>query len=135
MTEDGRLLAADSKLTYLPVDVQLKATYTDLVEINGVISYPLDIKQYDKLRLEMVGSPRLLVLLRLPKDHADWLRVNAEALVARRCAYWVSLRGAEAITGQDSRAVYIPTANVLTPEALTEIMTRFSRQEVISYAS
>lgn len=50
ITEDGRYLAADSKLTYIPVDVQLKATYLDLREENGKLSYSLEMKQYDKLR-------------------------------------------------------------------------------------
>lgn len=134
ITEDGRMLAADSKLTYIPVDVQLKATFTDLVEINEKISYSLDILHYDKLRSEMLCSPRLLVLLRLPRDPEEWLQVSEETLVSKRCAYWVSLRGAPAVTKQESRTVYIPKANILTPHQLTQVMTRFSRQEVISYA-
>lgn len=133
ITEDGRRLAADSKLTYVPVDVQLKATYQNLAESEGVLSYSLEIAHYDKLRLESVGSPRLLVLLRLPPQRADWLRVSDEQLVAKRCAYWVSLYGAPAVAGQRSRTVYIPVGNVLTPDALTQLMTRFSRQEVIRY--
>lgn len=133
VTEDGRMLAADSRLTYIPVDVQLKATYTDLPEANGKMSYPLEIHQYDRLRSVTVGSPRLLVVLRLPRDPAEWLRVNAESLLAKRCAYWVSLRSAPAVVDQDSRTVYIPSENILTPGQLTQVMTRFSRQEVIAY--
>ncbi len=134
ITEDGRMLAPDSTLTYIPVDVQLKATYQDLPEENGRFSFSLDITQYNKLRSAMVGSPRLLVVLRLPRDPVEWLRVNAESLIARRCAYWVSLRGAPPVEDQNSQTVFIPMRNALTPDELRQIMTYFSRQEVIEYA-
>lgn len=134
ITEDGRFLSPDSLLSYVSADIQLKATYTDLPETKGRISFSLTIDQYDKLRCSTVCSPRLLVLLRLPKEQKEWLTVDADALIARRCAYWVSLRGASDITGQAHRTVYVPSANVLTPEALTCLMSRFSRQEVIAYA-
>src|SRR5688572_25231002 len=45
VTEDGRMLAPDSRLTYIPVDIQLKATYADLPEGAGRLSYSLDIEQ------------------------------------------------------------------------------------------
>jgi len=134
VTEDGRRLAIDSKLTYIPVDVQLKATYAELPEANGKLSFSLDIKQYDKLRSESLGSPRLLVVLRLPRAQEEWLQVTTDGLLAKRCAHWVSLRGAPAVTDQDSRTIYVPVANVLSPDQLIQLMTRFSRQEVIPYA-
>ena len=133
ITEDGRFLAEDSKLCYVPLDVQLKATYQELVDGNGNMSYSLAIAHYNKLKLEAIGAPRILVLLRLPRDPAEWLQCSDEALIAKRCAYWVSLRGAPTIAGQDSRTVHLPKRNVLTPAGLTELMTRYSRQEVILY--
>ncbi len=68
ITADGKLLAPDSKLCYIPVDVQLKATRQALPEEAGRFSYSLEIAHYDKLRKTDIGSPRILVVLRLPED-------------------------------------------------------------------
>ena len=134
MKWDGSLLGSDSKLTYVVCDVQLKATFQELPEKGGAISFPLAVAQYDRLRSAKLTNPRILVVFQMPREQNEWLRVSAEALVARKCAYWVSLRGADAVVGQKEKTVYLPTTNLLTPESLRTLMATFSRQEVIPYA-
>ena len=92
--EDGRRLASDSVLTSFEVHVQLKATYQSPVEQDGHFSYSLTVPRYDKLRKAQVNTPRILVILYLPADATEWLRHSEDGLVAKRCAYWVSLRNA-----------------------------------------
>ena len=133
ITSDGQYLAADSKLCYVPIDVQLKATRKVLPETALQFSYSLEIAHYDKLRMTNVGTPRILVVLRLPENPEQWLVVDGDSLVSRRSAYWVSLFAAPHIAIQESRTVYVPTANVLSPAGLTALMTRYSRQEDIPY--
>jgi hypothetical protein len=133
--EDGRKLADDSVLTSFVVDVQLKATYQDLPEQDGRQSYVLSVPHYDKLRLEEVASPRLPVLLRLPRNPEEWLHISEEALIAKRCAYWVSLRGAPASGNRENQTVYIPRPNLLSPRGVTTLMARPSRREGIRYAA
>ena len=135
ITEDGRKLADNSILTSFSVDIQLKATYRELPEQEGRFSYSLSIPHYKKLRLEEVASPRLLVVLRLPQNPEEWLQIDEDSLVAKRCTYWVSLRGASASTNQENQTVYIPRQNLLTPQSLTILMARFSRLEVIPYVA
>jgi hypothetical protein len=81
-----------------------------------------------------VSAPRLLVVLLLPEDANEWLRHSEEGLLAKRCAYWVSLRDAPESDNEVNQTVYIPKTQVLSPQSLTELMTRFSRREVIHYA-
>jgi hypothetical protein len=128
----GRL-AENSILTQFAIDVQLKATKKKPVEQDGKYSYSLKRKNYDELRSVDTGAPQLLVVLFLPEDATTWLTHSEECLVTRRCAYWLTLRGAPA-TDQESRTVYIPTANLLSVEAIRDLMTRFSRREVLNYA-
>ena len=135
ITEDGRRLADDSVLTSFSVDLQLKATYRELPEQDGRISYFLSIPHYNKLRLEEVAAPRLLVVMRLPRHAEEWLQITEDALIAKRCAYWVSLRGASASTNDESQTVYVPRENLLSPRGLTNVMARFSRLEVIPYVA
>jgi hypothetical protein len=131
--EDGRLLAADSVDTSFALQVQLKATRVAPIEQNGRFSFSLPVHQYNRLRDSRVGMQRLLIVLYLPADPSDWLRHSEDALIARRCAHWVSLRGAAESANETAQTVYVPRNQVLSMTALTEIMTRCSRQEDILY--
>ncbi len=107
--------------------------YKTLSETNERFSYSLELPHYNKLRITTVGASRVLVVLRLPKNPEEWLQISEESLIAQRCAYWVSLYNAPEVADQKSRTIYIPTANILSPDGLIQLMTRFSRQEVIPY--
>lgn len=131
--EDGRFLADDSVLSSFDVHFQLKATYKALTEIEGRWSFALPVHQYDRLRDPRVASPRLLVVLQLPQNAADWLSHSEDSLIAKRCAYWVSLRGAPESANDKSQTVYVLRSQRLSPDGLTALMTRFSRREVITY--
>src|SRR5262249_4332097 len=74
--------AADSTRFDFSVDVQLKATTRELAENDGRLSYSLPVGQYDKLRRKEVGNAKFLVLVRLPKDPANWLEVSDDKLIA-----------------------------------------------------
>jgi hypothetical protein len=129
----GRL-AEDSVLTQFPVEVQLKATGQVPAEQDAKYSYSMKMKNHDELRSTNTGAPQLLVVLFLPQDAETWLVHSEDCLVARRCAYWVSLRAAPA-SDQDSKTVYLPRANLLSVDRLRELMTRFSKREVIDYGA
>ena len=131
--EDGRKLSAASELTSFEVHVQLKATYQTPTEVDGYFSFSLKVKHYNKLRSTRVNSPRILVVLYLPTDQEDWLSHTEDCLVAKRCAYWVSLKGAPASENDDSQTVYIPKGQLLSTGSLNDLMTRFSRREEVLY--
>src|SRR5690606_13993507 len=97
-------------------------------------SYSLKAKNYNELRSLRTAAPQLLIVLFLPSDCDSWLSHTEEGLLARRCAYWLSLRGAVS-TEQDSITVYIPKVNILSVDGLKELMTRFSKREVIDYVA
>jgi len=133
--EDGRMLATDSTLTSFALHVQLKATRVAPIEQNGRFSFSLPVRQYNRLRETRLVIPRLLVVLYLPPDPAEWLRHTEDALVAKRCAYWVSLRGASASTNDTTQTVYVPRTQMLSVVSLSEIMTRCSRNEEMNYVA
>ena len=106
------------------LDLQLKATSGFGEPRAGALPFRLSMKNYDDLRIE-TQTPRLLVVLELPRDEARWLTVTAEKLVLRRRAYWLSLqRGHDEIPGQETVTVHIPERNVFDVEALRELMER-----------
>ena len=111
------------------LDLQLKAT-TDLGEPHaGFLPFRLTIKNYSDLRVE-TQTPRLLVVLELPKDESRWMTVTTEELILRRRAYWLSLQRHEEVVGQQTTTVRIPEGNVFDVEALRTLMERSRSGEV-----
>ncbi|NLZ59724.1 MAG: DUF4365 domain-containing protein [Lentisphaerae bacterium] len=89
--------------------------------------------QYNKLRSLSAANQKLLVLFRLPADVNEWLRLSEEQMVMKKCAYWVSLRGAPEISGQVSITVRVPRKNVFSPDAFREIALTRSLEEYLTY--
>lgn len=113
---------ADPERHEVDVKIQLKATTQVLNESELYYSYPFSgIDQYNRLRSVGSNPFKILVLLQLPRAQDDWLNINADQLILRRCARWVSLRGAQDTANQSSVTVYVPKAQIFSPQALREI--------------
>lgn len=104
------------------LDIQLKAS-VGLVKEQDAFKFNLKIKNYNDLR-ETTQTPRLLVVLDLPKLKDEWLLISAGELVLRRAAYWVDLRGQPETANTSAIQIKIPTANVFDMKALTTLMKR-----------
>ncbi|NQU25061.1 MAG: DUF4365 domain-containing protein [Candidatus Nealsonbacteria bacterium] len=127
--------APDSVLTDLALDVQLKATIDEQTIKDGRISYFLKgVDRYNKLRKETVVPPRILVVLFLPRDPEEWLKWSEDELAMRKCAWWVSLRGAAATDNESGQTVYLPENQHFHSSGLRDIMTRLSLEEELNYA-
>ena len=114
--------------------VQLKATVGVPSLNNGFLSYSLNgISRYDDLRSEVLTTHRILVVLFLPPDPSDWLSVSENELSLKKCAYWVSLRGAPPSANTVSQTVYIPQSQIFDANSLRNIFVRLSRNEMLSY--
>ena len=108
------------------LDFQLKST--ELWKItDGHIVYNLKVKNYNDL-VEVYNdpsssSPLILILLCLPQGRDSWLSVNNEKFILRNCCYWYNVDETHS-TSQNSSTVTIkiPVENVLTPEALIDLM-------------
>ena len=125
---DVRIMAGGPRRPAL--DLQLKAT-TDLAEAqDGFRRFRLRIKNYNDLRVE-TQTPRLLVVLDLPQDEAQWMTVTAEELTLRRRAYWMCLQqGHEEVVSQETVTVPIPEGNVFDVAALQTLMERSRRGDI-----
>lgn len=108
------------------LDLQLKATVNLVASDDGDFRFPLKRRNYDLLRIG-AQTPRLLVVLDLPRDEHRWITVTTDELVMRRRAYWLSLKGADETTNRSSVTVRIPKQNVFNVEGLRALMEQ-SRQ-------
>jgi hypothetical protein len=94
------------------LDAQLKCT-TTVDPTLSEFSYDLDAVNYKSLRLPTVYVPRILIVVVVPSDPAEWLlAASPETITLKRCAYWVSLHGAPETTNTSTVAVKIPTSQV-----------------------
>lgn len=125
---------AGSFLKEVDLKVQLKATVAPLVLRNKHYSYELQgINRYHDLRSESLATPRILVVLFLPSDPSQWLELTPEFLLMRKCAYWVSLRGAGDTTNSASVTVYLPSHQTFHPQGLQSLLSRLSSRDIPRY--
>lgn len=128
-------LDPNSVLWNFDIEVQLKATKQALTESSGRYSYFFNgIDRLNRLREPGSPIPKLLVVLLLPSDPSQWLTLDENALIARRCAYWVSLKGAPASDNRSGQTIAIPRSQVLSVEGLRDVALILSRQEDLTYA-
>ena len=123
---DGVIMADFGRRPRL--EVQAKATSLDTSE-GDYIHLPLKIKNYNDLRMDTL-HPRVLVVLIMPKDEADWLTQSSERLCLHHCAYWLTLHGLPPTSNTSTVTVEVPKANVFDSEQLTDIMHRIELGEL-----
>lgn len=117
-------------LTEVDVKVQLKATIQAPADDGTHFSYFVDgVNRYDDLRTATVDVARILVVLFLPTDAAEWLAQSEDELALRRCGYWVSLRGAPSTPNSSGATVNLPKVQVFSPAALKALAARLSRRD------
>ena len=109
------------------INFQAKATSQDVLR-GSQINFPLSLKNYNDLRAETI-VPRILIVLLMPQEEAEWLRQTPEELCLRYSAYWLCLRNLGSVSNVDSVTVHVPTANVFASEQLNDLMQRVERGE------
>lgn len=112
------------------VDVQLKSSYSGVVVLeNGDVQYDIPARNYNYLVNPRRLTPYILILLVMHKNEELWIEQTEDWLKITRCAYWISLKGQETTENKTSKRIVIPSANVLTVDALKEIMVKISKQQ------
>jgi len=106
------------------LEAQLKCTEIANLQEDHV-SFRLELKNYDELRTTDLLVPRVLIVVLVPDELANWLEHSEDELAMRRCGYWLSLRGLPAsdLAG-DKITVRLPRINQFNVAGLQGIMQR-----------
>lgn len=104
------------------LELQLKATI-NLRSSDDVYKFRLKSRNYNLLRIP-AQTPRLLVVLDLPRDENLWMTVSDEELIMRHRAYWTDLKGADETKNPSDITVDIPKENVFDVAAVQFLMER-----------
>ena len=105
------------------IDIQLKATSTPGLYDDG-LHFRLRSKNYNDLCEYPRMCPIILVVLELPEAEDDWLDCDAERLIMRRRAWWLSLSGYDEIEPGSTRTVVLPRSQLLNPDSLMALMSQ-----------
>ena len=116
---DLRIQAGDGMRPAL--EFQLKATVNLTGPDEGYVHFPLKRRNYDLLRIA-TQTPRLLLVLDLPREKERWLTITEDELVMRRRAYWLNMKGYMETDNLSSVMVRIPKNNVFDVENLHSLM-------------
>lgn len=105
-----------------PVEYQMKAT-TRWQHEGAFVTYDLEVRAHRILTDREPGQAMaILILLCLPRDEATWLNGNEQHLRLQHCCYWFRPEGPPTANVSTVR-IRIPRSNVLTPDALKNIMS------------
>jgi Domain of unknown function (DUF4365) len=108
------------------LELQLKSTSRD-IRGDTSIRYPLQLKNYDDLRMDDFAIPRILVVVLIPEKPADWLTQSEAELCIRECGYWLSLRGMPQTQNTSAVTINIPRTNQFTVATLQSMMEGISQ--------
>lgn len=103
------------------IDVQLKATVNLERKGDGHYRFPLPRHNFDLLRAS-TQTPRLLVVLALPKQEDRWLTLTTKKLALRRCAFWANLKGQPETRNQHTITISLREQNRFDVAGLRQLM-------------
>jgi hypothetical protein len=112
----------DGKVRSPRLELQVKCTaMASLGE--DILRFEVKKKNYDDLRHTNLLVPRALIVVVVPERLSDWSVHTEEALVLRRCGYWVSIFGHPSCTNSRSVTLSIPRRQIFSPFSLRYVMS------------
>ena len=104
------------------IEFQAKCSSQDYLRVEEV-AFPLKLKNYNELRAETI-NPRLLIVLLLPPNEADWVLQSEDELIMKKCAYWLSLRNYPPSDNAAQVTVRLPRSQLFSSQQLVELMAK-----------
>jgi len=87
------------------------------------IPYDLKVENHRLLTLK-THTPRILIVVTVPANVADWCAHTEEGFRLHRCGYYFNLQGLPETKRKKTERVQIPRTNLFCPAALTDVLTR-----------
>lgn len=108
------------------LELQLKSTSQFADQNTNHVSSNMRDDRYREFISKNPSMDRIVVVMSLPSDPAEWLEATHDQLALRHCCYWVNLRGADPSSA--ARPTFrAPKANIFDDVALCGIMQRIGQ--------
>jgi len=108
------------------LEVQMKATAVSMPQDCAFVSSSISRDRHNYFCSENPTVPKIVVIMVMPKNPANWLDATSEALLLRNCAYWVNLEGNSEVA-TNKVTIKAPTSQPFTDVALCGIMDRIGK--------
>jgi hypothetical protein len=113
------------------IDFQLKATSRDIIR-EECVSFPIDAKMNNRLaqrhgRLHCTSV--ILIVLCLPSQPDEWLKLSEDELILRKCCYWSKI--SSFTSNLNTCIIEIPRSQMFTPVALQQMLGKISVEKMI----
>jgi hypothetical protein len=115
-------------LTSPSLAVQMKSHAKTFSAQATHIPYDLPVKNYNDL-VQPSYTPRILVVLCLPKSRTEWAECTADAVLLRRRAFWHNIRGLPLTKNKKTERIQLSTQQVFNPATLVHLLNKAARQE------
>ncbi|NEN92689.1 MAG: DUF4365 domain-containing protein [Okeania sp. SIO3H1] len=117
------------EILFPQLEAQVKCTSSTNIIKENTINFPLPVRNYNILRYEKPYVPFILIVVLVPDKVSQWITISEEKLVMRKCGYWVSLKGKPPTRNKETITVELPRNNLFTPDSLSKIMEKISKEE------
>jgi hypothetical protein len=107
---------------------QLKATTICSFEVDCVV-YDMDVEAYNKFARWEGPTPYILILFRLPQNPQEWLVLDEEQLLLKKCCYWTQIFGSPSGNASSVR-IRIPRTQTFTPDTVIELFEKLRAGEI-----
>lgn len=107
------------------LEIQLKATHQAPPKLGGA-SALMRNDRFDHFRTANPTMHKVVVVMHMPPDPADWVAANRKRLLLHHASYWVNLAGA-APSNAANPTVNAPRSNLFDDAALCAIMQRIGQ--------
>ena len=105
----------------VPLDVQLKSS-ARLTRSGLNLVYDIPLHNYEHLRKNVIGTPRILLVLDLHNDDNEWWKFGSDVMSIQRQMFWFDLRGLPAVTTKNTTRLQIPLAQKFTAPVLVQLL-------------
>lgn len=108
------------------IDFQLKATSRDIIK-EEYVSFTVDANTNNSLALRQGKphcSPVILIVLCMPPEPEEWLKLSEDELILRKCCYWSKI--SSFTSNLNSCIIEIPRSQMFTPEALEQLLGKIT---------
>jgi hypothetical protein len=117
----------DERHPMLPkVDVQMKCTARETVIGPDYLVFDLDVNTFRKLR-RPATVPKILVVVYVPKNPADWIVQGEDEMHLRHCAYWQTFHSESDTANDTAIRVRLPRAQIFNVTALQAILSKINK--------
>lgn len=107
----------------VPLDVQLKSS-SRLTRSGPHVIYDIPLVNYESLRKNVIGTPRILLLLDLHDDDAKWWQFGADVMSIQRQMFWYDLRGLPTVSSKSTTRLKIPLSQKFTAPVLIDLLEK-----------